>query len=283
MSRADPADLGFGRVFNTNSFEDGEGPTSLEELFSNVSGNGNPSIDPLMSWNYDASFEWYPNEDSIFAIGAYYKRFTGGFDNVVQNETFEINGDEVDLEVNGLQQVSDESSDLFGIEITGSHNFSYLPGLLSGLGAKVSYNYVDSNFEFEDSRYGDIFVEQADGTIVQTNQGIIDPVDLPGLSENVLSAQVYYQIGDLDLQVNYKYRDQYFQPFTSDGTRIRLVNDVGVWEARASYEINDNFRLSAEAINIFSEPRTDSGFVSDDVYLVNDYGPRIFFGLRGRF
>ena len=283
LSRADPADLGFGRTFNTNSFEDGEGPTSLGQLFSNVNGNGNPAIDPLMSWNYDASFEWYPNEDSIFAIGAYYKKFTGGFDNVVQNETFEFNGNEVELEVNGLQQVSNDSSELFGFEFTGSHRFSYLPGLLSGLGAKISYNYVDSNFEFEDSRYGDIFVEQADGTIIQTNEGIIDPVDLPGLSENVLSAQVYYQIGDLDLQVNYKYRDQYFQPFTSDGTRIRLVNDVGVWEARAAYKINDNFRLSAEAINLFSEPRTDSGFVSDDVYLVNDFGPRIFFGLRGRF
>jgi len=286
MSRADPADLGFGRTFSTQSGADddgGDGPTTLQALLGNVSGNGNPSLDPLMSWNFDASYEWYPNEDSIFAIGAYYKQFQGGFNNVVQNETFEFNGDEVELAVNGIQQVNDDTSNLFGLEFTGSHRFSYLPGFLSGFGAKVSYNYVQSDFEFEDSRYGDIFVEQADGTIVQTNEGIIAPANLPGLSENVLSAQVYYQIGGLDMQVNYKYRDNYFQPFTSDGTRIRYVNDVGVWEARASYKINDNFRLSAEAINIFSEPRSDSGFVLDDVYLVNDYGPRIFFGLRGRF
>ena len=283
LSRADPADLGFSRSFSSRTGSDGEGPTTLNELLAEVSGEGNPEIDPLMSWNYDVSYEWYPNEDSIFALGAYYKQFTGGFNNVVQEETFVFDGEDVVLDVSGIQQVSDDKTNLFGIEFTGTHRFSYLPGLLSGLGAKISYNYAVSDFEFEDSRFGDIFVEQTDGTLVQTNAGIIPPANLPGLSENVLSAQVYYQLGGLDLQVNYKYRDEYFQPFTSDGTRIRYVNDVGVWEARASYKINDNFRLSAEAINIFSEPRSDSAFVIEDVFQVNDYGPRIFFGLRGRF
>ncbi len=281
MSRADPADLGFGRNINVGGEDDD--PISIQSLISGIGGNGNPSLDPLMSWNVDLGFEWYPNADSIFAIGTYFKQFQGGFDNVVQNEVFTFNNEGVTVPVSGLQQVSEETSNLFGVEFTGTHRFSYLPGLLSGLGAKVSYNYVASDFEFEDSRYGDIFVQQADGTIVQTNRGIIAPAGLPGLSENVLTAQMFYEIGGLDLQVNYKYRDNYFQPFTSDGTRIRYVNDVGVWEARASYKINDNIRLSAEAINIFSEPRTDSGFVLDDVYLVNDYGPRIFGGLRARF
>jgi len=103
------------------------------------------------------------------------------------------------------------------------------------------------------------------------------------LSENTVSAQVYYGIGDLDLQVNYKYRDDYFQPFISDGTRLRYVGDVGVWEARAAYKLNDNFRLTAEAINLFSEPKEQFAFVRDDLYEVNDYGPRVFFGIRGRF
>ena len=281
MSRADPADLGFGRDIDVG--DDDDDPVSIQALLSGIGGSGNPELDPLMSWNFDAGVEWYPNEDSIFAIGTYFKQFQGGFSNVVQNETFTFNGDDVVVPVSGLQQVSDDTSNLWGLELTATHRFSYLPGLLSGLGAKISYNYAESDFEFEDSRYGDIFVEQPDGSIVQTNQGIIAPANIPGLSENVLSAQAFYQIGGLDMQVNYKYRDNYFQPFTSDGTRIRYVNDVGVWEARASYKINDNFRLSAEAINIFSTPREDSAFVLDDVYQVNDYGPRIFFGLRGRF
>lgn len=283
LSRADPADMGAGRVFSVSSSDDEENATTVQELISSVSGNGNPAINPLMSWNFDAGYEWYPNDDTIFALGAYYKSFEGGFINVFQEETYELNGEEATFNVEGLQQVNDDTSSLFGIEFTGSHNFSYLPGLWSGLGARISYNYVDSNFEFEDSRYGDVFEGQEDGSIIQINEGIIEPGGLPGLSKHTLSAQAYYQIDDFDFQVNYKYRTDYFQPFTSDGTRLRFVGDVGVWEARASYELNDNIRFQVEGINLFSAPKEQFAFVDDDRYEINDYGPRIFFGVRGRF
>jgi len=279
--RADPADMGFSRRIN-NAIDDDETVTSIDQLIGTVVADGNPELDPLMSWNYDASFEYYPNPDTILAIGAYYKQFQGGFENVRQNETFQVNGQDITRAVS-VSQTSDDNSTLFGIELTASHGFTYLPGLLSGLGVKLSYNYVDSNFEFEDSRYGDGFQRQLDGSVIQTNEGIIAPAGLPGLSENTVSAQVYYGIGDLDLQVNYKYRDDYFQPFIADGTRLRYVGDVGVWEARAAYKLTDNFRLTAEAINLFSEPKEQFAFVQDDLYEVNDYGPRVFFGIRGRF
>ncbi len=282
MSRPDPADMGFGRTFQFAGADDDEVATTIGELITGVSGNGNPSFDPLMSWNYDIGFEWYPNEDTIFAIGGYYKSFQGGFVNTILEETYNINGESVTLPIS-LQQTSDETSELYGFEITAAHTMSYLPGLWSGLGGKISYNYADSDFEFEDSRYGDIVQVQLDGSVLQTNEGIIAPGSLPGLSQNVLTAQVYYQIGDLDLQANYKYRDSYFQPFTSDGSRLRYVGDVGVWEARARYKINDHLSASLEAINLFSEPKEQFAFVEDDLYEVNDYGPRIFFGLKGKF
>ncbi|MEO0613510.1 MAG: TonB-dependent receptor, partial [Pseudomonadota bacterium] len=280
LSRADPADMGFGR--NINVIGDDEDAETVEELIQNVTANGNPSIDPLMSWNFDIGAEWYPNEDSIFAIAGYYKIFQGGFSNVIANEVFPLNGQDVTFPV-AVQQTNENTSNLWGFEVTAAHRFSYLPGILSGLGARINYNFADSDFEFEDSRYGDLFVTGLDGNITQTNQGIIAPATIPGLSKHTLSAQVYWQIGDFDLQVNYKYRDQYFQPFVSDGTRLRFVNAVGVWEARAYYSLTDNIRLTAEAINLFSEPRSDSAFVRDDVFQVNDFGPRIFFGARVRF
>ena len=254
----------------------------MNELITGVSGDGNPAFDPLMSWNVDVGFEWYPNDDTILAIGGYYKAFQGGFINTILQETYDINGESVTLPIS-LQQTSEDTSELYGIEITAAHTMTYLPGIWSGLGGKLSYNFVDTDFEFEDSRYGDQFQVQLDGSIIQTNMGNISPGGLPGLSENTISAQAFWGIGDLDLQVNYKYRDEYFQPFISDGTRLRFVGDVGVWEARASYNVTDNYRLIVEAINIGSEPKEQYAFTPDDLYEVNDYGPRIFFGLRGRF
>lgn len=282
MSRPDPADMAYSRTINVAGVEEGEVITSPEDLISSISANGNPSFDPLVSWNYDASAEWYPNDDSILALGVYYKDFQGGFENIVQNETYNFGGTEVVFPVS-VSQTSDDTSALFGVEFTGTHSFSYLPGLWSGFGAKVSYNYTDSDFEFEDSRYGNGSVTQLDGTVVATNVGIIAPAGLPGLSQHTASAQIYYQAGPFDAQINYKYRDDYFQPFTSDGTRLRYIGDVAVWEARASYELNDNLKLSVEAINLFSEPKEQYAYVSDDLYEVNDYGPRVFFGIRGKF
>lgn len=283
LSRPDPSDMGFNRNISFVDTDDDENPiTSVDGLISGVTASGNPAFKPLTSWNFDAGIEWYPNDDSILAFGGYYKSFRGGFENVVQNETYTIDGQEVTFPVS-VQQVNEDTNDLYGFEITASHGFSYLPGLLSGFGTKLSYNYADTDFEFEDSLYGNQFQRDLDGNVTQTNAGIVPAASIPGLSKHVFSGQVYYQIGDLDLQGIYKYRSDYFQPFISNGTRIRLIGDTDVFEARASYKLNKNFRVSVEAINLFGEPKRQYKWVPDDIYEVNAYGPRIFFGLRGKF
>ena len=48
--------MGAGRTFSS-ALDDDETAASVGDLISRVSGNGNPSIDPLMSWNFDAGFE----------------------------------------------------------------------------------------------------------------------------------------------------------------------------------------------------------------------------------
>ena len=160
LSRANPSALGFERSFNTNNSEQID---TIGDLISNVQGSGNPGTDPLTSWNLDTSFEWYANDDSFLAVGLYYKQFTGGFNQVTEIETLTVGGQPIDAEFTSSQTTND-TSDLFGIEITGSHRFSYLPGALSGLGIKGSLNLADSNFEFEDSLLGDLFVNNVDGS-----------------------------------------------------------------------------------------------------------------------
>lgn len=279
LSRADPADMGFSRSFATDS---GVGVVTIDDLITGANGSGNPGFDPLTSWNYDVAAEWYPNEDSIVAVTLYAKEFKGGFENAVTNETFTIDGQQVVAPIT-ISSTNEDTSSLVGIEFTGSHNFSYLPGYLSGLGAKVSYNIADSDFEFEDSNYGDAGFRDANGNFVQTDAGIVAPGNIPGFSKQTASAQVYYQLGGFDGSLIYKYRSEYFQPYTSNGTRLRYVGDVGVWEARASYKVTDNVRLSLEAINLFDAPKEQYFYTNDNLGEVNYYGPRVFFGVRAKF
>ncbi|WP_460804527.1 TonB-dependent receptor [Microbulbifer agarilyticus] len=281
LSRPDPSDLGYTRSFTPASGNE-EALTSVEELIGSVSGDGNPNMQPLTSWNFDAAIEWYPNEDTMLTFGVYHKNFQGGFETARVTETFSIDGQQVPAEFD-VVQTNEDTSALNGIEITGTHRFSYLPGYLSGLGAKVSYNYADSDFEFEDSLYGDAVVLDESGAVVDQDIGIIAPGNLPGFSENVFSGQLYYQIGDLDTSLIYKYRSEYFQPYTGNGTRLRYVGDTGVWEMKASYQLTDAVKLSLEAINLFDEPKKQYFFTRDNLGEMNSYGPRVFLGLKAKF
>ena len=280
MSRADPSDLGYNRSFNTNTSDDIIDP---DDLITSVSGSGNPATDALMSWNFDTSIEWYPNDDSILTFGFYYKNFQGGYVTEQQLETFTVDGEEITKPVT-VTQTDGDSSTLWGIEITAAHNFNYLPGaFLSGLGAKIGYNYGNSDFEFDDSNYGDLYFTDVDGNRTQTNIGIVAPGNLPGFSENVFSGTLYGEWGGFGASVIYKYRSEYFQPYTSNGTRLRYVGDVGVWEARMSYAFNDHISISLEGINIFNEVKQTYYYTTDNFGERNVYGPRYFLGLRGKW
>jgi len=273
MSRADPGDLGYSRRFSSS--EDEDDITDLADLLV-VNGSGNPATEPLMSWNYDVAFEWYPNEDSIVAVGLYYKQFNGGFQQRTVIESYDIDGIQYDLPVTN-SVTTDESSDLLGLEASFAYRWD------SGIGVKLGYNFADTDFEFEDSLYGDTFITDLDGVTTQLKDGIIEPAAVPGFSEHVFNGQVYYQIGGFDAALIYKHRSEYFQPYTNNGTRIRYVDDVGVWEARASYKINKNIRIKIEAINLFSEPKKTYYFARGNAGEVNDYGPRLFAGISFKY
>ena len=281
LSRPDPSDLGNGRTFQLSNLDETDQDTTISDFISGIGSSGNPQLEPFLSWNFDAALEWYPNDDTIFAVGVYYKTFNGGFENVAQIETFTVNGETFDATV-PQQSTSDDSSDLFGIEVNAAHAFTYLPAPFDGFGFKASYNYADSNFEFESGRLGDGTLVAADGTITQLT-GFVDPADVPGLSTHTGNAQIYYKIGGLQLQGIAKYRSEYFQPFLNTPQNLRFIDDATVFEARVSYKLNDNIKISVEGVNLFNEPREQFNPTLNSFAEINVYGPRYFAGITGKF
>ncbi|MEL7370077.1 MAG: TonB-dependent receptor [Myxococcota bacterium] len=277
LSRPDPADLGFGRFLDV---DDTGNPMSVDDLVGNAIAIGNPNLKPLTSWNFDAALEWYPDPDTVLAGGVYFKRFIGGFRNVQQTESFDIDGQPLEAPVTTTQTDDDERS-LLGFELTAAHAFTYLPGILSGLGAKIGLNVAYSDFEFQDQNFGSSVVIGPDGETDRV--GIVEPANIFGFSSVVFSGQAYWEIGDLDLQVIVKHRSQYFQQFISTPGNIRYIADNTVLEARATYHLTKNLALRAEGINLLDEPRIQYNPTPNNLAEVNSYGPRLFVGLRGKF
>jgi len=280
LSRPDPSSIGFGRNFSATA-DDDDGATTIAEALGVVSAVGNPFTAPLLSWNVDAGLEWYPNDDTILAFNAYYKSFNGGFETFATQETFIVDGQPFVASVSNVR-TADETNTIYGLEVTAAHRLSYLPAPLDGLGFKVSYNYSDSDFEFEDDTLGATTTVNLDGSITQRN-GLIVPSNLFGFSKHVLSAQAYYEIGPFDIQGVYKYRSRYFQQFIATPGRVRYVDDVGVFEARASLKLTKNVKFTIEGLNLFNEPRTNYRGAPDDFGAIQVYGPRYYAGIQVKF
>lgn len=280
LSRPDPSAIGFGRNFNATA-DDDDGATTIAEALGVVSAVGNPQTAPLLSWNFDAGLEWYPNDDTIFAVNAYYKSFNGGFETFATSETFIVDGNPFVATVSNVR-TADETNTIYGVEITAAHRFSWLPQPLDGLGFKLSYNYADSNFEFEDDTLGATTTVGLDGSLT-VREGLIVPSNLFGFSKHVLAAQLYYEIGPFDFQGVYKYRSNYFQQFVATPGRVRYVDDVNVFEARVSFRLNKNVKFTLEGINLFNEPRTNYRGAPDDFGAIQVYGPRYFAGVQFKF
>ncbi len=163
------------------------------------------------------------------------------------------------------------------------HSFSYLDSWLSGFGIKLSYNYADSNFEFQDESFGEsTVIDPSSGDLI-SRTGIVAPANLFGFSEHVISTQLYYQWEDLSASINYKYRSNYFQQFVNTPGAIRFIDDTEVFEARVSYRLNKNWKFSLEAINIFDEPRRQYRPTQDNFAEINVYGQRVFAGVQFRY
>jgi TonB-dependent receptor len=279
LSRQEYKALGYERTFDLAGDDD---ITDVDDLITNVRGAGNPFTQPLASWNVDLSLEWYPGPDTILAGGVYFKKFMGGFEQTRSMETFIVDGQPVEAPYT-VSVTNEDESELYGFEFTGAYRFSKLPGIWGGLGTKISYNYAHSDFQFEDSLYGKVTILDDNGDVFSETARIIEPGNVPGFSEHVFSGQLYWEIGNFDLQLIYKYRSEYFHPYLSNGTRLRFIGDNGRWEARASYQLNKNIRFTLEGLNLFDEPKEQHFFVRDDLGEVNSYGPRIFFGVRAKY
>jgi len=285
MSRPDPDAFGNGRAVQDNDVTDAY--SSLSEAVNGISATGNPYLEPILSTNVDLGLEWYANEDTMIAGVVYWKEFNGAFETVAQLETFNLDGNLVEGLVE-TTQISNKKSTIKGFELTLTHSFDYLPGFWSGFGGKLSYNYADSDFEFEDQHGGDgvaISVDQVTGEVTETPLiGIVPPANLFGLSKHVTATQLYWSNRKWNFQVLYKTRSGYFQQFSRDTQgRIRYTEANERLDMRVRYKLFDNVDINLEAKNITDEPRIDYRAIDGNGYQALSYGARLFLGVKVKF
>lgn len=234
-------------------------------------GGGNPALEEEKSWGVDASYEWYLGDSSLVAVGAYFR----SIDSVIYDAVSTIDaglyyapaaGEQWDYigtvngkdgELKGLElNVIAQASDVFGLEASNP---------LGGFGFSGNVSVLDSEFE--------------------TLEG--DQFSLPGTSDLVYNASMYYEWDGFSIRLNYQYRDdwmtatesagmaEYWAPQERLDMSLRYALPFDLYGAEVSLYLNANNLTDAVDVRYTGSDDTPNQ--------VERYGRRYMAGVRINF
>jgi iron complex outermembrane recepter protein len=240
---------------------------------------GNPMLDPTTSKNLDLSLEYYPQPGALYAVSAFYKKISTFAQTLRTTEPFSSLGLPVsllegtaatpDMDFVVTRPVNSPGGDLKGIEINIQQPLTFLPGFLSDLGVLLNYTYVESEIEYQTSPV------PGAPTIQET---------LTGLSRNAANATLYYEGDKFSIRGSAAYRDGYLGAVPGgNNNAVEGTNSTLNFDARASYNINEQLEISLEAINLTNEPEDSYVDYTNRVNAYRVSGRQFFLGARYRF
>tara|TARA_R110000782_G_scaffold78276_2_gene154905 strand:+ start:52695 stop:55523 length:2829 start_codon:yes stop_codon:yes gene_type:complete len=227
---------------------------------------GNPDLKPYEAWNFDAAAEYYFSGNGAITAGFFYKDVKNFIVDVNNDDGGVYNGvafDEASIPING------DSAEIYGIELSYSQVYSFLPAPFDGLLTQLNYTYTD-----------------ATGTV--PNDGdITDPrkIALPSSSKHTFNAVLGYEKGPIDLRIAGTYRSKYLDELGGEAEEDRYVDNHFQIDISAKYKVSDNVRLFAEWVNVNNAKYfAYQNFNSRKRLLqYEEYGPTVKFGAKVTF
>ena len=218
----------------------------------NGSSTNNPFLMPFYADQFDLSYERYFDEGA-FVAALFYKNIDSFIDTVaIDDFDFKGNGfnvpDYIVDPVSGEQIATTngtyttavnnaEGGYIRGLELAYTQVFASLPDAWSGLGFNASYSYTESEVQSITSLGGDSVTQ-----------------DLPGLSNNVLSATLFYSYEGFETRVSARYRDEFVSEQVAINEQVVNFAAETVVDYQASYQMTDSFGVLFQVNNLTDEP-----------------------------
>jgi TonB-dependent receptor len=227
---------------------------------NNLTGWGsNPKLMPFESTNLDLALEWYYDEGSYAAIAMFTKDVDGYLASDEVEEEITVPSGTYNFKVS--RPVNSDKAEIEGYEIAVQHMFTNLPAPLDGLGFIMNKTFVDS-----------------ESTANEEDK----PLPLIGLG-NSSNLILFYEKDALQLRIAYNMRDRFMQSKPRSWRDGHYVNDYAQVDISGSYDINENFTVFFEGINITNELYTTTAKYANQYLDITETGARYAMGIRGSF
>lgn len=214
---------------------------------------GNPSLNPLRSWNFDIIGEYYPTSLNVFSAGVFHKVIE---DYIVARDIAGEPG--FTAYSSAIRSENAGQATISGVEINLQQSFDFLPSPFDGLLVSANYTYVD-------------------GEISQDAGG---ETGVPKLSNNIANLAIGFEKWGWSLRAAVSHRSHYIDVLNSLGFDDRIVRPLTQVDLSAKYDINDRFQIYAEASNVTDEPFVATFTNRNQLSAYETYGPTYAFGVR---
>ena len=228
---------------------------------------GNPNLKPTTGNNFDVDLEYYLPNDGVIQVGVFDKEFKNYiFRNVLKNVSNPIflgqNGD--------FATFSNENARARGIEVAYQQKFTFLPGLLGGLGAEGNLTYVDSRF----LEYGAVI----------SGTGKDQYGRLPGTSKWTWNVAGFYERGPVNVRLSAQYVGASLFSLNGDQSLDTIQSGRLSADLTASFEVKKDYVLFFGARNLLDTPlRYTDGNNNARTQQVEYYGQTYEAGFRFKF
>jgi TonB-dependent receptor len=216
---------------------------------------GNVGLKPIRADQFDLSYERYWGRGSAFTVDAFYKRLTNlvSYGQLLRN--FTNNGSTQTVQVNGPINSSSVGK-LYGFEANFQTFFTFLPGLLSGLGAQLNYTYVhqsgiDNSNLINATSGGDVGAIGAGQPALGGTGNVIDSHQLAGVSKHTINAVALYEKGPLAVRLAYNWRSRYLTQNLDCCIGLPVFQKAaGFMDGSIRYSLTRFLELSIEGTNL---------------------------------
>ena len=241
---------------NRPTYNEWRASAAVDVIEEEISG-GNPTLEAETSYGFDASIEYYLDNGSLFSAAA----FMRNIDNVIYADDSTIDAGAFIDEYAGEQWtytgfLNGSDGKFSGVEL---NTVFFADDLIQGVGISANVTFTDSEFK------------QANG----------ETVGLPGTSDLIYNAAIFYEDYGISARLNYSWRDKWISPIEDPA---EFWGEMERLDAQISYTFPS--QISGSEVSVYANfnnitDETDVRYAGNGTINQSEsYGMHYLIGLR---